>query len=54
MKTSISMRPKNVVCPAGHIPLARGTLHDSSRKWALYGIMNTVSMSKMMKSTATM
>jgi hypothetical protein len=32
----------------------RTTVHDSSRKYVPHGIMKTVSMSKMMKSIATM
>ena len=41
-------------CPAGQAFATSGAVQESSRNCAPHGIMNTVSMSKMMKSTATM
>ena len=54
MKISISPRPKNEIWPDGHAPATSGTAQDSCLKWTLQGMRNTVSMSKMMNSIATM
>ena len=54
MNTSISQRPKNESWPAGTGARDEIDRAGERRKCAPHGIMNTVSMSKMMNSTATM